>query len=265
MFLFISLYSFFICFIVDYFSIHEHFDGAVSFHSLLGVVLGLFLVFRTNTAYDRWWEGRRLWGQLTNDSRALAMKINAFIPNQYTSDRTFFINFISNFSIALKQHLRSEPIIEGLLFQNEEEKKQIDSSINKPAEICACMAKRISTIYKEKKIDGFQLQVLTRDLNSFTDVLGGCERIKSTPIPRSYRLFLRKFLFLYTYTLPFAFVLDFKYITVPIVMLVFYILVSVELIAAEIEDPFGRDVNDLPTDIISTNINKSITQIIKNS
>jgi putative membrane protein len=101
-------------------------------------------------------------------------------------------------------------------------------------------------LYQQKFISGEQLIILDKEIKSFTDIVGACERIKNTPIPYSYSMFMKKFIFIYTMTMPLGFITTFAYWTIPIVMFVFYILVSIELIAEEIEDPFGVDSNDLP-------------------
>jgi putative membrane protein len=103
--------------------------------------------------------------------------------------------------------------------------------------------------------------VLNAEFSSFTDITGGCERIKNTPIPYSYSMFLKKFIFIYVITMPFGFVTDFRYWTVPVVIFVFYVLASLELIAEEIEDPFGKDANDLPTDDIAGRIKNNLHEI----
>jgi putative membrane protein len=104
--------------------------------------------------------------------------------------------------------------------------------------------------------------MLDRELKEFSDVLGACERIKNTPIPYSYSMYIKKFIFIFIITLPFGFVTQLEYITVPVVVLVSYILLSVELIAEEIEDPFGKDVNDLPTDDLSNKIRTNVREIM---
>ena len=103
---------------------------------------------------------------------------------------------------------------------------------------------------------------LDKELKDFMDLLGGCERIKNTPIPYSYSMYVKKFIFIYIITLPFGFVTTFGYATVPAVLLVSFILLSVELIAEEIEDPFGRDINDLPTDDLAKRIRDNINEIL---
>jgi len=248
--------------LVDIFEIHTFFEGAVIFHSLLGVVLGLFLVLRTNTAYDRWWEGRKQWGQMVNDSRSLAMKINAFLPDSATADRSFFEHMIPNFVYAMKEQLRTGVKMEELDFVNETDERAVASSDHKPNKVNAMLYQRANKLYKDGVISAEQLFLLDKELKSFADIMGACERIKSTPIPYSYSTYIKKFLFIYTMTLPLAFVGEFQYWTVILVTLIFYILVSIELIAEEIEDPFGKDINDLPVERISTNIKRNVKEII---
>jgi putative membrane protein len=106
-----------------------------------------------------------------------------------------------------------------------------------------------------------QLLYINTELSSFTDVCGACERIKNTPIPFSYSVFLKKIIFFFVMSLPFTLAISMSYFCVPVTAFIFYVLTSIELIAEEIENPFGNDANDLPTDSISTNIRKSVNDI----
>ena len=121
---------------------------------------------------------------------------------------------------------------------------------------------RVNDLLQQKKITGEQLIFLNTELQSFTDICGACERIKNTPIPFSYSTFIKKFIFIYVMTLPFGHVFTLGYLIIPVVAFVFYVLVSLELIAEEIEDPFGEDENDLPTDLMAKNIKKNIEDLL---
>jgi putative membrane protein len=121
---------------------------------------------------------------------------------------------------------------------------------------------KINDLYTSKKITGDQLIILNTEVQSFTEICGACERIKNTPIPYSYSAFLKKFIFFYVMTLPFGYAFVLGYYVAPVVVFVFYVLASLELIAEEIEDPFGTDENDLPTNKIAENIKKHIEEII---
>jgi len=243
----------------DYFQLDFHSTTVV--HSLLGIVLGLFLVFRVNSAYDRWYEGRKLWGLLLNNSRNLASKLNAMISKEDENDRAFFQNMIPAFAYALRHHLRNGVKIKHLKIKDEEINKYLAQKDHIPNAITSLIYQRLNQLLIDGKLNHEQFFVLDKEMKEFSDILGGCERIKNTPIPYSYSMFIKKFIFTYTVTLPLAFISEFHYITIPIVLLIFFILVSVELIAEEIEEPFGGDINDLPTQELSQKIEKNVNEL----
>ena len=259
----LGIFSLLCCyFMITVWELHEaEFKPTTSMHSLLGIVLGLFLVFRTNSAYDRWWEGRRLWGALVNSTRNMALKVNAVLDAGAAEDRKWFSCMIPNFVIATKETLRKGVHMQELDFSDNESMKEVDLSKHKPNIIASLMYRRINDLYLKKKITGDQLINLDKELKDLIDFMGACERIKSTPIPYSYSMYIKKFIFIYVATLPFAFVTLSGYMTIPIVMVITYVILSVELIAEEIEDPFGRDVNDLPTDQLCVKIRDNVREI----
>jgi len=241
---------------------HPHLTYLYQMHNLLGFALSLLLVFRTNTAYDRWWEGRKLWGSLVNVSRNLAIKINALLPEDDKENRDFFRNAIPSYALVLKDHLQSEYTRYSLDDVEHPELKQIDNTKHAPNQLAVLMSKRLVALQKQGKLTGEQLLFVNDNLNAFTDICGACERIKNTPIPYSYSAFIKKFIFIYVMTLPFGFVFSLGYMVVPVVAIVFYVLASLELIAEEIEDPFGSDMNDLPMEKLAANIRKHVAEII---
>ncbi|MGQ7855897.1 bestrophin family protein [Pedobacter sp. WC2501] len=224
-------------------------------HSLLGFVLSLLLVFRTNTAYDRWWEGRKLLGSLTNVSRNLALKIKALKLTD--EDVRFFEYGIPKYAFALKEHLR-----EKMYFGKNSLLIEVEEGKHVPNQIAGSLTNRFYGLLEKGSISQEQFIVLSSDFNQFTDICGACERIKNTPIPFSYSAFIKKFIFVYVITLPFGWVFSLGYFVVPIVPFILYVLASLELIAEEIENPFGYDANDLPVDQICTNIEKHIGEIL---
>ncbi|WP_425389712.1 bestrophin family protein [Ekhidna sp.] len=236
-----------------------------AFHSILGVILGLFLVLRTNTAYDRWWEGRKLWGQLVNDTRQLAIKISTFIPEDAKEDRLFFKKMIPNITFAMKHHLRNSILVGEMDFYDEKVKDRIINSTHRPNIINKILMERVMDMNKRGLISADKLFILDKEIKGFTDIIGACERIKSTPIPYSYSMFIKKFLFIYCITLPMTFIGEFGYWSIILVVVAFYFLMSVELISEEIEDPFGRDINDLPLDELCVKIKKNIIEIFNNN
>lgn len=230
-------------------------------HNLLGFVLSMLLVFRTNTAYDRWWEGRKLWGALVNNSRSLAIKIKAFVPED-SNVHSFFAKSIALYASMLAKHLQSEQTRLSLDEKEHPELNSIDYNRHIPNQVTAMVVRNVTKLYTDKKITGDQLIILNTEMQTLTDVCGACERIKNTPIPYSYSTFLKKFIFFYIMTLPFGFVFSLGYYVIPVVAFIFYVLTSLELIAEEIEDPFGNDSNDLPIDKIAEKIKGNAEEIL---
>lgn len=226
------------------------FKSASIMFSLLGFVISMLLVFRTNTAYERWWEGRKLWGSLVNSTRNMAIKLDAFLPAQ-SAHRAFFAEYIPLYALVLKEHLRDNPV------------SNIPQDVkHQPNHVASLIVKRLRTLQNEQLISAEDLIILNQELTNFTDVCGACERIRKTPIPYSYSLFLKKFIFVYISSMPFGFVNEAGYGIVPVMVFVFYVLASLELIAEEIEDPFGSDANDLPTDDIAEVINLNVNELL---
>lgn len=256
----ISIYSgIIVYFIQDYFHLadNHHLKNITIMHSMLGFVISLLLVFRTNTAYDRWWEGRKQWGSLVNNSRNLALKLSAILVEK--EDKIFFKKIIPYYANVLNLHLKNQNISQELF---DEYNINIDPKKHKPNQVAKLLFKKINDLYHDKKITGEQLLFINTEIVSFTDICGACERIKNTPIPFSYSVFLKKFIFFYVMTLPLGYVFVLGYYTIPVVIFIFYVLASLELIAEEIEEPFGNDENDLPTERIAENIKKNIDEIL---
>ncbi|WP_420317183.1 bestrophin family protein [Ekhidna sp.] len=262
--LFAGVFTTVLCFLfIDV--LHVTIIDTKAFHSILGVILGLFLVLRTNTAYDRWWEGRKLWGQLVNDTRQLAIKISTFIPEDAKEDRLFFKKMIPNITFAMKHHLRNSILVGEMDFYDEKAKERIINSSHRPNIINKILMERVMDMNKRGLISADKLFILDKEIKGFTDIIGACERIKSTPIPYSYSMFIKKFLFIYCITLPMTFIGEFGYWSIILVVVAFYFLMSVELISEEIEDPFGKDINDLPLDELCVKIKKNIIEIFNNN
>jgi putative membrane protein len=250
--------------LLTYLSIEVHyleFKSTTVIHSLLGFVISMLLVFRTNTAYDRWWEGRKLWGELVNSSRNFALKINTMIPPESKKEKENLIVLIGNFPFVLKEHLRGR--FKAVEFETNKTItiEDLNKVNHKPNALIWAIEKEVMQAYKNKNITNEQLLLLNDELRTMANVCGACERIKNTPIPYSYSMFLKKFIFAYVFTMPLGFVYDFKYWTAPIVVFIFYAFASIELIAEEIEDPFGTDANDLPIDAIAITIRTNVKEI----
>lgn len=232
------------------------------FHQISGFIISLVLVFRINSAYDRWWEGRKLWGSLLNNSRNLAIKFNAIIPKQNSTDRQEIHAMIANYAYSLKEHLRGNTspslIIKSQFLSNEE----YSEASHKPNFIAKQLTQLALNICEKTTKTQNDYLIISENLSNFTEICGACERIKTTPIPYSYSIFIKKIVFIYIITMPIAFGLSAGYWSIPIVMIMFYAFASLEIISEEIEDPFGGDENDLPTDEIAEKIKLNSHEIL---
>ncbi len=209
-----------------------------SFLSILGIILGLLLVFRTNTAYDRWWEGRRSWGQLVNVSRGLSHTLDAMLPSDHPS-RATYAELVAAFPAALAQHLRTP--------------RSADVP-HRPNAIARALFTQLHADVRGEALPREAIVACTPLLTAFDDVCGACERIRNTPIPFSYSSYIKQFVVLYALVLPFGLARDFGYGTVIASMFTFFATMGLELLATEIEEPFGTDRNDLPLDDLADRI-----------
>jgi putative membrane protein len=224
-------------------------------HTILSFVISMLLVFRTNTAYDRWWEARRMLGSLTNTCRNLAIKLKAV--NIDVNDRSFFSAGIPMYADALRMHLRNERWVVDKV-----PNIAVDPEQHVPNQIASLLTERVYSLHRNGLINREELLLIGPDLAALTDICGACERIKTTPIPFSYSVFIKKFIFFFVMTLPFGWTFSLGYLVIPIVAFVLFVLASLELIAEEIEDPFGYDANDLPVDRICSNIHKHVGELL---
>lgn len=230
-------------------------------HSLLGFAISMLLVFRTNTAYDRWWEGRKHWGALVNCSRNFAVKLKSFLPSQDRETRAWFATTLGLFTKELSQHLQKSPL-QGEHNLPDTDFLEIDHTLHVPVQVVSHMVDRLTQLQQAGSISENQMLLLNPELTAFLDICGACERIKNTPIPYSYNAFIKKFIVIYSLTLPFGLVVQLEWLVIPVTVFVFYVLASLELIAEEIEDPFGQDSNDLPLIHLSGTIYRNAQQIL---
>ena len=228
-------------------------------HSLLGFAISMLLVFRTNTAYERWWEGRKLWGALVNCSRNLAVKLRTYLPESDAQELQWFGQMIALFANEMRTHLLLERTRLSLDERPHPEIPDFDRAKHVPIQVVTSLMQRLHGLQKSGHLSENQMLLINNDVTAFLDICGACERIKNTPIPYSYTAFIKKFIVAYSLTLPLGFVFVLSWLSVPVVVFVFYVLASLELIAEQIEDPFGHDANDLPMDRLCKTISSNMT------
>lgn len=231
--------------------------------TLFGFVLALFLGFRNNASYDRFWEGRKLWGALLNTARSLTRQALTLKNNKETS--LFvpdFINLLGAFIFALKHQLRGTDAYEDLKHRlSKDQLETVVQSKYKPAVIMRLLAEWVQKAKEEQSIDSIQQARFDENFDKLSDILGGCERIVSTPIPYSYRVLLHRTVYIYCFLLPFGLVDSLGWFTPLIVVFVAYTFVAFEAIADEIEEPFGTEANDLALNSMSVMIDETIHEI----
>ena len=231
------------------------------------IVLGLLLVFRTNTAYDRFWEGRKLWGSLINNVRNLSRLIWVAVKEVNPTDRQEkqqTLRLLEAFAIAMKLHLRGERVSAELAPLMPPEFYATLQQINHPPlEIAFWISDYLQQQLDQQKINAYQLNAMFQLLDDMVDTLGACERILKTPIPAAYAIHLKQLVFLYCLTLPFELVDQLVWFTSPLVGLVSFAIFGIEAIGAEIENPFGYDANDLPLDQICQTIQRNLEDLIR--
>lgn len=229
------------------------------------IVLGLLLVFRTNTAYDRFWEGRKCWGSLINNVRNLARQIWINIEENAVEDKQQKIlnmRLLVAFAIAAKLHLRNETVnreLEELMSFSKYFK--LKTMNNPPLEVAFWIGNYFQQQHKRELLNIHHLVAMQDLLNKMVNDLGGCERILKTPIPLAYAIHLKQLLLIYCLLLPFQLVSTLGWWTGAIVGLISFTLLGIEEIGIEIENPFGYDANDLPLDAICNTMLRNIEDL----
>ncbi len=228
-------------------------------HSLIGLALSLLLVFRTNSANDRFWEGRKAWGAIVNESRNLARAARVFLPTNRPDLREPLVSWLASFAPAVMHGLRGE---RGLGDASARlPKADAERALAAPHTALAVaenMGRALADLRAQNLVTDYQLVALDGYVQRLVDSLGVCERIHRTPLPFAYVVHLRRALLLYCVTLPFALVDPFGWYTVLDTLIVSYIFFGIEEIGVEIEDPFGTDDNDLPLEAICKTIERDV-------
>jgi putative membrane protein len=227
-------------------------------HTLLGIALGLLLVFRTNASYDRFWEGRTIWGSIVNDCRNLARASTAFLGRQ-SGRLEPLLAWTVAFPYASMHWLRGRTSLGPIEARLPAE--AVDAALKAP-HVPLAVALRMSTLLDDARRGGelsdYLAATIDNNVRLLVDHIGACERIRNTPLPFAYVAHLRRALILYCVTLPFALVNPYGWLTVLYTVLVAYILCGIDDIGVEIENPFGEDYNDLPLDRICATIEHDV-------
>lgn len=263
---FIALYAILISTLYNQFHF-THMAIPISIPALLGTVISLLLGFRSNQAYDRWWEARHIWGAIVNDSRSLARQVTSFTPSDdMTGQVNAFIKRVIKRQIAwtfsLSRHLRGQNAFHGL--ENYLDKKELEylkQMDNVPAALCDMMGRDLQLALEEGWINRFQQVEIDRTLSRLCDAMGKCERIKNTVFPSTYSLYIHISMLVFILLLPFGVIEYFGEFEAPLVIVISACFLLIEKMAIHLQDPFENKPTDTPMTTISKNIEKNLLQM----
>jgi putative membrane protein len=232
--------------------------------TLVGVALALFLGFRNSSSYDRWWEGRKLWGGLVNTTRALAVQVLTMTddaPGICTEEKRTFLNMVVAFTYAMHNQLRGEVFARSAELLPPALAVEVDGARYKPFIILRAMGEWVTRRQREGGFGEISKLMIDRNLIELSSILGGCERIASTPVPFGYAVMIHRVVYFYCAMLPFGLVDGIAWMTPVVTLVMAYSFIALDSLAAELEMPFGLNDNDLALDAISLNIELSIREI----
>ncbi len=232
-------------------------------HVLVGAALALLLVFRTNSSYDRFWEGRKLWGGIVNETRNLVRSASVLLADDPLLVRELML-WTSGFAWTAMGRLRNSTDRAAIFKELPPDAvDRVFAADHVPLAVCRRITFLIEQARLRGMIDSYRLGIIDQNVQLLMDYIGACERIRSTPMPYAYAVHLRRALIFYCFTLPFALIPRFGWDTPLAVLLTCYIFFGIEEIGVEIEDPFGEDENDLPLESICAAIEATLRDVVE--
>ncbi|MEL6349598.1 MAG: bestrophin family protein [Myxococcota bacterium] len=247
----------------------ERFNLSVTPFSLIGLALSIFLGFRNNACYDRWWEARKLWGALINTTRSIARQTLNFVNSDDPAVRSFHQEMVRRtigFAYGLKYHLRAEVRLDAVTaWLPDEDGAALVEEENVPNALIQRMGERYRMAWKRGWIDTYHMNIFEGSLTRLSDIQGGCERIKNTPVPLSYTVLTHRLVALYCLTLPFGIASTVGHTTPIVVLIVSFAFLGLDSLGTQLEDPFELDPNDLPLAALARTIEINLLQRIGES
>src|SRR3954471_3393980 len=224
--------------------------------SLIGLALAIFLGFRNTASYERWWEGRKLWGELVIRARSLARLIVHHVrPASGDADRPrIVVRQLIAYAYVLKHHLRGTRDDQSSAYLSDSDVRAMAASVNRPDQVLRLLSREVAALAADGRLDPMLVAQVEDNLTALAGVQAGCERIRYTPLPFSYSLLLHRTAYLYCFALPFGLVDTTGFMTPFVVGLVSYTFFGLDAIGDEIEEPFGLLHNDLPLEAMCRRI-----------
>lgn len=253
----------------SYFNIHvTAVSIPITVSSVFGTILSLLLAFRSNQAYDRWWEARTIWGAIVNDSRSWGRQVMTMMENPENEDIKAFQDRMVMRQIAwcyaLAKSLRgSDPLPFTREFISEKEYEYIRKFTNKPVALLDLHGKDLQYALKMGWINTFQQVNFDNSLSKFSDSMGKAERIKKTIFPTTYGLYIKSAVWVFILLLPFGLVDLFGFLMVPVLMIVATFFYLIEKTAVQLQDPFENKATDTPVLSISRTIEIDLKEMMQ--
>lgn len=237
-------------------------------HELVGAALGLLLILRTNAGYDRWWEARKLWGGIVNQSRNLAISGIAYGPPD-PAWREQFVRWTSAFPHICRATLRHQSETPELVrLVGPEAAARISQAAHSPSAVAMQLASLLKSAVRRRAIDKIAFLQMDKERAQLIDHIGACERILKTPLALVYSIKIRRFLAIFLFSLPFALVhrLHAEWVVPLLTMLVAYPLLALDRIGSELQNPFAeKNLSHLPLCDISTTIEKNVMGLVRDA
>ncbi|UYZ83903.1 bestrophin [Entomomonas sp. E2T0] len=231
--------------------------------TIWGITLAIFLSFRNNVAYQRFWEARTLWGQLLISSRNLTRQLVSFFPQLTKEEQQAITNKIIAFSYGLRNRLRDNSPLQDLEpYLTKQEYQELEKSPNIPNNLLSKLGIEFANVCQKTNTNAVLLSSVDRELSHLSGVLSGCEKIKNTPLPFPYILLLHRTVHIYCFVLPFCLVDSIGWTTPFAVCFLAYTFFGLDALGDQISDPFDAQQNDLPLDAMSRNLEINVKEII---
>ncbi len=254
--------------------VQHSFPGFFSAYStapftLLGIALSLFLGFRNNASYERWWEARQQWGQLVIDARSLARQVISFMDQEtesgrHTQRRLIYLTIA--FTHALRHRLRdTSPWQDIDHYVEAEHHVNLRQAQNVPEFLLRLMGEKVGYSRRQQLLSEFLVQSMDERLTSMTGVLAACERIQNTPLPLAYTLLVHRTTYLYCFMLPFGLVSSLGLVTPLVCAVIAYTFFGLDALSEALEEPFGLAANDLPLSSLSRTIEINLLEALEES
>ncbi|MBL8851853.1 MAG: hypothetical protein JNG89_19430 [Planctomycetaceae bacterium] len=232
---------------------------------IAGAALSLLLILRTNAGYDRWWEARKLWGGIVNQSRNLAIDALAYGPAD-EGWRREFVSWIGAFPHVVRSSLRGEPPLGIAMLIGEADAQRVAAAAHMPSCVALKLADLLRSACDRQQLGDYAFLQLNRERALLIDHVGACERILKTPLPLAYSIKIRRYIAMFLLLLPFALLnrLHSDWIVPPLCMLVAYPLFSLDQMGIELQNPFSKtNLSHLPLEEISATIERNVMGLLK--